>query len=90
MSKQFIDFGDTVLCDWCGEDFTDGAAAQEKGGVLFGSKAVCPRCVPRLLPDVVKYNEQEFLGEKCPEDMTFKDWCLQLRGGNNIMTIETL
>lgn len=82
--KEEFDVGDTVICDWCGEDYTD---SNEKGGVCFGSKACCPKCEPRVRELAKKHNEEQYLGESCPPDMTFKAWVLQLRGGDNKIKI---
>jgi hypothetical protein len=36
-----VDIGNTVVCDFCGKDYTH---SREKGGLIMGSYAVCPRC----------------------------------------------
>lgn len=66
-----------VRCDFCDADFTD---SEESGGVLFQSKAVCPRCVPKLMRDVVKWGEERFLCGECPEGVPFAVWVRAIRG----------
>jgi hypothetical protein len=36
-----IDPGRTVVCDDCNADYTD---SPDTGGLLFGSRAICPQC----------------------------------------------
>ncbi len=36
-----IDIGDTVVCDYCNEDYTE---SEKTGGMIVGSYAVCPKC----------------------------------------------
>jgi len=80
MKEEIFDIGDTVICDTCGEDYTN---SDESGGILFGSKGVCPKCAPSLEADAKKYHEEEWIKARCPDGMSFKDWCLKLRGGDN-------
>ncbi len=68
--------GDPVLCDTCGKDYTD---SEEKGGILFGSKAVCPSCTERMMPDIKKFKEEYYIKGECPENMSFRDWVWFLR-----------
>lgn len=79
-----IDIGDYVECDMCCKDFTNSDA---KGGILFGTKGVCPECAPRIEADAERFGESQFIRGRCPDGMTFKDWVLQIRGGNNTVTI---
>lgn len=77
MQEDFvIDIGDTVVCDWCNADYTD---SPESGGVLVGSYAVCPQCEGRVAPDEVDV--------RCPTGVPFRDWVLDLRGGDNTIRI---
>jgi hypothetical protein len=71
-----IDIGDTVVCDYCNADYTE---SDEGGGVLLGSYAVCPACV-------VKFKLTK-VDATCPAGMTFKEWVLQLRNGNNTIRV---
>lgn len=76
MHTIIIDAGKTVICDMCNKDYSDSEA---KGGILFGSKGVCPLCVPRMMPDIIAYNETQYIKAECPKDMSFKDWILTMR-----------
>jgi hypothetical protein len=79
MKTTHFNLGYTVLCDYCNTDFTDSS---EQGGLMFGSKAVCPRCAPKLEEDAKRYNETHFIRERCPEGVSFKDFVIFiLRGG---------
>lgn len=83
---QIIDIGNSVVCDLCGADYTN---SDKQGGILFGSSAVCPACTPDVLKSTKKYHEKEHLKGECPKDMSFKDWVLKLRAGDNTIIIET-
>lgn len=80
-----IDIGNQVICDICNTDYTDDLITQ--GGILFGSKAVCPSCSPGLEESAKKYGEEDYITERCPAGMTFREWCLKLRDGNNTINI---
>lgn len=82
MIEQF-DMGDSVACDWCSKDYTNSNAT---GGLLFQSKATCPDCVARIEASAAKYGEEQFIRDRCPVGMSFKEWVLKLRGGNNMVT----
>ena len=83
MAIETIDIGDTVLCDDCNADYT---TRKDSGGFLFGSKAICPECQPKWLDLAQKHNETHHITQRCPEGMSFADWCRRLRGGNNTIT----
>jgi len=85
---ETIDIGDQVVCDICNTDYTNDNIS--KGGILFGSKAVCPICAPRMEQNIIKYHEQEFIKGRCPVDVTFREWCLGLRNGQNTVKIYNL
>lgn len=75
------DIGEKVFCDAsCGKEYTN---SDECGGILFGSYAYCPTCTKEALPRIKSYGEEHLIKAICPSDMTFKDFCLKLRGGNN-------
>ena len=84
---ESTDIGDTVLCDYCNKEY--GRDNPAKGGMLVGSYAVCPECVPKAEESARKYNEQKHIKARCPEGVTFHDWCIQLRGGNNTIKVIT-
>jgi len=78
-----FDIGNVVICDACGVDYSTSDAV---GGFLFASKAICPRCAPRFEKDAVKYGEQHFITKRAG-DKTFREFVLELRDGNNTVTI---
>lgn len=65
-----------IQCDCCGRDYDNSS---ESGGILFSSRAVCPKCAPALEADAVKYGETEYIFDRCPKGMSFRDWCIRLR-----------
>jgi len=71
-----LDPGNTVLCDFCNKDYT---TSDESGGILFGSKATCPDCTPRILEGAKKYGEEHYINATCPAEMSFADWVRSLR-----------
>ena len=71
-----IEPGDTVLCDFCGDDWTNKTGS---GGFLFQSKAVCPKCSPTHLEAIKKYGEGHLIRGECPEEMSFADWIRSFR-----------
>lgn len=62
-----------VFCDFCDTDFTN---RDDKGGLLFQSKAICPICAPKTEADAKKYNEERFIRGRCPPDMEFRSWVI--------------
>ena len=76
-----IDLGDKVYCDWCNTLFTRDDLTE--GGMLFESKATCPKCMPRLLKSAEKYGETRFIRTRCPKGMTFHGFVMGLRKGDN-------
>ena len=73
-----IYIGDTVVCDYCNDDYTD---SDEKGGVLIGSYAVCPKCAEKH-----KEHHQN-PDDRAREDETFKEFVMRVRAGNNSIYI---
>jgi hypothetical protein len=63
--------GRTVLCDWCNEDYTD---KPDQGGMLFQSKATCPKCKEALMPKIKEYGEEYLIRMYCPPLLSFADW----------------
>lgn len=84
---EIKDIGDSVFCDVCNDYY--GPDNPASGGFLFESKAYCPKCAVRLLIGIIKYGEQRYIKEWCPEGMSFHDWVMKLRGGNNTIKIIT-
>lgn len=72
--------GRRVICDWmCGEEYTDSTA---RGGLMFESKAVCPKCAPECEASAKKYEEEHAIRARCPEGISFADWVRDIvRGG---------
>lgn len=85
---ETFDLGDIVLCDMCNADYSNSS---KKGGITFGSKAVCPECTPRIENNAKKFNEEWMIKERCPQDKTFCQWVREdlRKGGNATMTITT-
>lgn len=73
-----IDLGRNVVCDFCSVDHTNSEA---RGGVIFGSYAICPRCVPAV------ESEPWRIRARCPAGMRFGDFVRNYRGDNNTVTI---
>ncbi len=76
---DIIDIGNTVLCDFCNEDYTD---SDVKGGCLIGSYAICPECEQEI-------EHREEIDQFCPPETEFRKWVLDLRGGKNTIEIYT-
>jgi hypothetical protein len=74
-----IDPGDSVLCDYCNDDFTD---SEETGGILVGSDAVCPHCQEKTLVRLKQYQEEQYIRGTCPENMSFANWVRAIRRGD--------
>lgn len=86
-NQNFVaDMGDTVLCDICNEDYTE-SDEPGLGAFLFVGKAVCPHCAGRVMTTIRQYGEQKMISEVCPPGITFKQWVLDLRGGDNTINI---
>lgn len=86
MKTTVINHGPVVICDLCNEDYTD---RDDKGGFLFGSKAVCPGCGPKFEKEVKKYQEEEYIRDRAKEGESFKEFVYRLRGGKDAITTIT-
>lgn len=75
-----IDVGNHVECDLCCKDFTN---LDTPGGFLFSSKGVGPCCAEKFEADVRRFKEEDAITDRCPPGMAFRDWILNLRGGDN-------
>ena len=84
METKVYDIGNTVLCDQCNKDFSNSDA---KGGFIFGSHAVCPDCEEEFMKGVKQYHEESYIRAKCPKDMSFKEFILKDRNGDNTIKI---
>ncbi len=85
--KKTTDIGDTVICDQCNKDYTE---SEKSGGFIFGSHAYCPECAREALPRIKGYGEEDHIKAQCPDGMSFKNFVLAYRGGNNSVTVITL
>ena len=68
------------LCDFCNEDYSN---SDKLGGFLFGSKAVCPKCAPRIRANAEKYNEEKYITKVCKPKQSFRSFVLAIRDGDN-------
>ena len=87
IEEEVIDIGNTVVCDICNEDYTN---SDESGGFLFGSYGYCPKCAVEGIKTIRECNEEKYISVWCPESLSFKDFILGIRGGNNTIRIQTL
>jgi hypothetical protein len=71
-----LDPGPHVNCDSCNEEYMN---SDEKGGFLFGSKAICPKCAPKWEESAKKYNETQYIIERAWPDESFKDFVYRIR-----------
>jgi len=71
-----IDVGDTVICDFCNEDYTK---SHKCGGLLFCSYAICPDCSK----SVNQYEKRSFIKATCPDYMPFSDWVRNVLRANH-------
>src|SRR5208337_1240963 len=79
-----VDIGEIVVCDFCSEDYTD---RDDEGGFLFESKATCPACAARIMPDIIKFDEEHLIKDVANPGESFKAFCLRMRAGNNTIVI---
>lgn len=88
--REVFDIGLYVECDMCGKRYReeDGTILDATpGGLLFGSKGVGPCCSDRIQQSAEQYGEQRYIRDRCPENTSFAEWCSNLRGGENTVTI---
>jgi hypothetical protein len=69
----------------CTGDYTN---SDEKGGLLFVSKAVCPKCAPGLEKDANTYGETHFIRARALDGESFREFVLRLRAGRNRMRVD--
>ena len=84
VERHVIDAGNSVCCDFCGKEYE---GSDTSGGFLFVSRAVCPECAPKLEADAKLYGETHLIRSRCPEGVSFHDWVMKLRRGNNTVVI---
>ena len=86
MEHEIQNIGNRVFCDGvCGKEFTDST---EQGGIMFGSKALCPTCAVGCEKSAAKYGESHHIKARCPDGMTYADWVRDVLRGGNDGTIE--
>lgn len=83
---ESMPLGRTVICDWCGEDWTD---QPESGGFMFQRKAACPTCDPIIRASAAEHGEGHFISKECPANVSFADWVRQERGPNATVQVIT-
>lgn len=83
-ASREIPVGDRVECDFCGGIWTDRT---ESGGLLFGTKAVCPDCAAETEKSARRNGEQGFIRARCPNTMAFADWVRGLRGPGAVIRV---
>jgi uncharacterized Zn-finger protein len=68
-----IDIEDTVLCDYCNDDYTE---SDMSGGIIIDGYAVCPKCEkPYMLKEAT---------HACRPGESFKAFILRTRTHNTI------
>lgn len=81
------DMGRTVLCDFCNEDYTD---SPDKGGILFRSYAICPKCATKTINETRGGAESKFIKAHCPPGMSFADWVRDVLRDGKPATIQII
>lgn len=82
-----IECGDKVLCDFCGDEYN--GQNKTSGGFLFDDNSVCPKCAPASLDRIRYHHEEDGIKGYCPAGMSFHDWVMKLRKGNNTIKVVT-
>lgn len=86
-AQIIADLEGEVYCDICNEDYSN---SDESGGFVFTSKGYCPKCAVEGLKNIRKYNEEQYIKAVCPEGMSFKDFIIEYRDGNNLVIMGNL
>lgn len=84
METVIIDIGDEVACDYCNGD------SEETGGMLFMGYAICPICTAKTIQDYRREGKglpKRSVDAVCPEYLSFHDFVLSLRNGDNTIKI---
>lgn len=71
-----IEPGIAVLCDLCGEDYTN---SDDKSGYIFANKAVCPKCADRFMESIKHHNEEQYITLRANKDESFRDFVYRVR-----------
>lgn len=81
---KVIEIGNQVNCDVCNADFTD---SNDSGGFLFETFAYCPKCASERLAKIQAFGEEKYIKAYCPAGMSFREWVLKLRKGDNTIKV---
>lgn len=82
-----IPVGATVVCDSCDKDYTGSLVM---GGMIFGSRAICPECEPKWRADIKKYDEERFIKATAAKGQTFREFVIAYRGPDAFIRISGL
>ena len=88
MSTTTINIGREVLCDSCNKEWTNSPVS---GGFIFSGYAYCPECAISKIGSIRKYDEEQYITDRCPKDKSFADWIRDdIRGGKDgTVTVST-
>lgn len=79
-----IPIGDNVVCDDCNVDYT---GRPDQGGIVFGSRGICPACTPQWLESAKKYDEEKFIVARCPPGQSYWRFICDFRGPDSAITV---
>ena len=82
-----IDIGRLVICDSCDADYTH---SPKHGGMVFGSRGICPECMPRWMALIEEHGEQFMIKATCPPNCSYADFIRAYRGADNTIMIGPL
>lgn len=83
--EGIVEVGDQVNCDICNDYFPPSDT--RSGGFLFDTYSYCPKCAASSLERIKGYKEDKYIRAWCPEGMSFHDFVMALRGGNNRVVV---
>lgn len=84
MKTTRVALNGAVVCDICNADYTE---SDERGGLIFGSYAYCPRCAVDGLDTIKAYGEEAFIRAYCPPEQSFADFVRGQRGDGDEIVI---
>lgn len=87
-TREVFEVGDSVKCDVCDTEFGESDVS---GGFLFSNYAYCPICAIARIGSIRSYNEEQYITERCPPDLSFADWVrrMRYRTGNDKIIVTT-
>ncbi len=74
--RVIVEPGPVVLCDICSADHT---IVSKAGGLLFGTKGVCPDCAPDLEASAKRYGEERYITKRANPGESFRDFVYRVR-----------